>query len=147
MLVDAPRDARVIPSRVDERADAREEEEEIEREVERRLGARLEVAVQEVAAHVPVLRERIRPAQHEKRAVEEVVEVEDVGGRRVEDVALEDLDAHHEGKADHEPRGGFAHKGADAVGEEEETLDVHVRALVVFLNKTGQRPSTLPGRI
>ena len=125
MLADAPRIAGIFPAGIEQGADAGEEEDEVEHQVEQRLGARPHRAVEEVAAHMGVLRQRIGAAQHEQRAVEHVVEVEDPGRRRVEQVALEDLQADHRHQGDDQPGGGLADPGADAVDGVEEAFDRH----------------------
>ena len=69
-----------------------------------------------------VLREGIGAAHHEQRAVEHVIGVKTPGGRRVEDVALEHLDAHRRHQHDDQPGGRLAAPGADAVSQQENTL-------------------------
>ena len=93
MLGDAPGVGGEVVAGVDQRGDAGNEEDDVEHEIERGLRARPHRAVEEVAAHMGVLRQRVGAAQHEQRAVQHVVEIEDPGRRRVQDVALEDLDA------------------------------------------------------
>ena len=93
MLGDPPGIRRVVSTRVDQRGDAGNEEHDVEDEVERGLRARPHRAVEKIAADMGVLRQRVGAAQHEQRAVQHVVEIEDPGGRRVQDVALEDFDA------------------------------------------------------
>ena len=72
-----------------------------------------------------VLRQRVGAAQHEQRPVQHVVEVEDPGGRRVHEVALEDFDAHHGHQRDDQPGRGLADPGADAVDRVQKPLDAH----------------------
>jgi hypothetical protein len=67
----------------------------------------------------------VGPAQHEQRAVQHVVEVEDPGGGSVQDVALEDLDRHHEGEGDDQPGEDLARPVADLVDDVEESLGAH----------------------
>ena len=124
MLGDAPGIAGIVDAGIDQRGDAGKEEDEVEHQVERRLGARPHRAVEEVAAHVGVLRQRIGAAQHEQRAVQHVVEVEDPRRRRVQDVALEDFDADDDISSDDQPGRGLADPGADAVDRVQETFDV-----------------------
>ena len=115
VLADAPGVGGVAVPRVDEPQDARDEEQEVQREVERRLAARLQVDVDEVGAHVTGQRQGVGAAHHEQRAVQHVVEVEDPRGRRVQDVALEDLDGDHEGQGHDQPGEGLARPVADLV--------------------------------
>ena len=97
VLPDAPGFDGVVVPCVDEREDARDEKEEVERQVERRLGSRGEAPVHKVGAHVPTLGQRVGAAHHEERAIKHVVEVENPGRRRVQDVTLEDLHGNHQG--------------------------------------------------
>ena len=108
MLVDAPRIAREIVAGVDQGKDARDEEQEIQRQIERGLGARTHVAVEEIAAHMPVLRKRVRPAHHEQRPVQHAVEIENPGRRRVKHVALEHFDRYDEHQHDDQPGADLA---------------------------------------
>src|SRR6266545_426157 len=122
---DAPGVGRIAVPRVDQPHDSREEKQEIERQIERRLAARLHIYVDEVGAHVRGQSERVGAAHHEERAVEHVVEVEDPGRRRVQDVALEDLDTDDEGQGHDQPGEGFARPVADLVDRMEHTPGVH----------------------
>ena len=125
MLVDRPGLAGEDPTGIDQRGDAGDEEDDVQHEVEPRLRARPHRAVEKVAAHMGVLRQRIGAAQHEQRAVQHVLGVEDPGRRRVQEVALEDLDADHGHQHDDQPGEGLADPGADAVDRIEEALDIH----------------------
>ena len=125
MLGDAPGVAGIVDAGIDQGGDAGKEEDEVEHQVERRLGARAHRAVEEVAAHMGVLRQRVGAAQHEQRAVQHVVEVEDPRRRRVHDVALEDFEADDAHQQDDEPRRGLADPRADAVDRVQETFNCH----------------------
>src|SRR5688572_31649533 len=57
-------------------------------------------SVQEVAAHMRVLRQRVGAGEHERRAVQHVFKVEDPCCGRAEDVALEDFDNNHDHQHD-----------------------------------------------
>ena len=74
MLGDAPGVRGVVAAGIDQRGDAGQEEDDVEHEIERGLGARPHRAVEEVAADMGVLRQRVGAAQHEQRAVQHVVE-------------------------------------------------------------------------
>ena len=115
----------IVVAGIDERGDAGDEKYQIQHEIERGLRARPHRAVEEVAADVGVLRQRVGPAEHEQRAVEHVVEVEDPRRRRVHDVALEDFDAHDGHQRDDQPGRGLADPGADAVDRVQKPLDAH----------------------
>ena len=113
----APRAVRVLPAGEDQREDARKEEEEVEHQLDHRLGARLPQPVDEVGAHVPVLRQRVGARHHEERAVHDVGDVERPGGRGAQRVADEDLVADPEGHQQDQPREGVAEPGRELVGE------------------------------
>ena len=115
MLADAPGDLGEMVAGVEQRRDPGQEEDDVEDEVEGGLRPRPHRAVEEIAAHVGVLRQGVGPGQHEQRAVEHVVGVVDPCRRRVQDVALEDLDAHLGRQHDDEPGRSLAHPGADGV--------------------------------
>src|SRR5438132_561981 len=108
--------------------------------------ARFHRAVEEVAAHVRVLRERIGAGHHEERAVQHVVEVEDPCRGRVEDVALEDLDAHREHQDHDQPGDGLADPGADVVRGDQDALDSHGSELRAGPNGGLRKTSTTRAR-
>ena len=93
VLADAPGQGRVVVAGVQQRRDAGQEEDDVEDEVEAGLRARPHRAVEEIAAYVRVLRQRVGAGEHEQGAVEHVAGVEHPGRRHVEGIALEDLDA------------------------------------------------------
>jgi hypothetical protein len=72
-----------------------------------------------------VLRQRVGAAKHEQRPIQHVVEVEDPRRRHIHDVAFEHFDADGAHQNDHQPRGGLADPGADAVDGVQDTLDAH----------------------
>ena len=118
VLVHHPRQLGVAVAGIDERQHAGEEEQEIEHQVHLGLGARRPGAIEEVAAHVAVARQRIGAGQHEQRAVEHVAGVERPLGRRQEQVAHEHFVAGGEGENEDAPAGGLADPGADLVDDE-----------------------------
>ena len=104
-------------------------------------------AVEKVAADVRVLRQRVGAAHHEQRAVEHVVDVVDERRRRVQDVALEDLDADDEHQSDDQPGRRLSGPGADAIGDVQETLRIHrtVARPIQYPQKTKHHPGRRPG--
>src|SRR5688572_130098 len=74
---------------------------------------------------MPAERERVSAAHHEQRAIKHVVQIEDPGRWRVEDVALEDLYGNHEGRCDDQPRESFARPVTDQIDGMEQALGVH----------------------
>ena len=89
-----------------------------------------------------VLGQRIGPAQHERRAVQHIVGVEDPRRRHVHDVALEDFDANNGHQRDNQPGRSLTNPCADAVDRVQKTLDVHVlRPLSVRVLRRYKAPS------
>src|SRR4030095_7442740 len=115
MLGDTPGVACVVVSGIDQRGDARNEEHQIEHEVEPGLRTGSHGAVEEVAADVRVLRQRIGAGQHEQRAVQHLLRVEDPCRLRVQKIPLEDLNTDYGHQSDNQPGCQFADPGADAV--------------------------------
>ena len=146
MLGDAPGVRGKDVARVDQRGDAGNEEDHVEHEVERGLHARPHRAVEEVAANVGVLRQRVGAAQHEQRAVQHVVEIEDPGRRRIHDVALEDFDADDRHQDDDQPGRGLADPCADAVNRVQERFGRSCIAAAYARSqcKTKHHPVALP---
>src|SRR3954451_3092865 len=127
MLGDPPRVRGKESARVDQCGDAGDEKYDVEHEVEPGLGAGPHRTVEEVAADVSVLRQRIGPAEHEQAAVQHVVEVEYPGRRRIQEIALEDLDADDAHQDDDQPGCRLADPGGDAVNRMQDALDAHGR--------------------
>src|SRR5262245_16379863 len=125
MLPDGPRFRREHVSRVNERRDSGDEEDDVEHQVETSLHPRPHRTVEKIAADVGILRERVGAGQHEQRAVEHVIEVEDPRRRRIQDVALEDLDTDDAHQRDDQPRRSLADPSADTVNRVQDALDVH----------------------
>ena len=115
MFGDPPGIRRVVVAGVDQRGDPRDKKHDIKGEIEPGLHPRPHRAVEKITAHMRVLCQRVGAAQHEQRAVKHVVGVEDPGRRRVQDVALEHLDADQRHQADDQPRRRLADPGADGV--------------------------------
>ena len=84
-----------------------------------------------------VLRQCVGAAEHEQRAVQHVVEIEDPRGRRVQGVALQDLDADDRHQEHDQPGEGFADPGADAVDGVQDRLDVHSGLPQLDVNEAG----------
>ena len=128
MLADPPRERGVVVARIDEGGDAGQEEDDVEDQIEPGLCARPHRAVEKVAAHMGILRQRVGSGEHEQRTVEHVAGVENPRGRHVHDVALEDLDADEHHQADDEPSRSLADPCADCIDPWQKTLDVHACA-------------------
>jgi hypothetical protein len=96
----------------------------------RRVGVREDVvpahgfvaAVQDVAAHVPVLGQRVGARHHEQRAVHHDLHVERPGVGAVHDVAGEHLESDQPGERHDQPGEGLARERRDAVDGEEKLL-------------------------
>jgi hypothetical protein len=125
MLVDEPRLLGEGETRIDQRCDTGNKEDDVEREVEAGLHPRPHRAVKKVAADVRVLRQTIGAAEHEQRAVQHVVGVEDPSRRRVQDIALEHFDADDGHQNDDQPGEGLANPRADAIDRVQKALNVH----------------------
>jgi hypothetical protein len=125
VLANMPGEPGVIPAGIHHGEDTWREEQEVERQVERGLGARLHVAIQEVAANMPVLRQRVGAAHHEQRTVDDVIDVEDPRRRCVQDVALEHFDADNEREDEDQPGKELARPIAELVYTAQEALDCH----------------------
>src|SRR3546814_6499607 len=91
-----------------QRQNAGKEEDEVEHQLHLRLGTRLPQAINEVAAHMAAARQRVGAAHHEERAVHDEGDVKRPGGRRVEQVADDDLVGHGEGHDQDQPGEGLA---------------------------------------
>src|SRR5262245_32415441 len=125
MLADGPRFRRGYISRVNECRDSGDEEDDIEHQIEAGLKSRPHRTIEEVAAHMGVLRQRVSAGEHEQRAVKHVVEVEYPCRGRVQDVALEHLNTDDGHQCHDQPRRGLSDPGADAVDRVQDALDVH----------------------
>jgi hypothetical protein len=123
--MDAPRLAGVVVAGVNEGGDAWDEKNYIKHKVKRSLHARPHRAVEEVAAYVGILRQGVGPPEHEQRAVQHVLGIEDPSRRRVHDVAFEDLDADDRHQGDDQPGRELADPSADAVDHMQKALDSH----------------------
>src|SRR5262249_10294488 len=103
--------------------------------------------VEKIAADMGILRERVSTGQHEQRAVEHVIEVEDPRRRRIQDVAFEDLDTDDAHQRDDQPRRSLADPSADTVNRVQDALAVHplptLSARKIDNNKapSGHRPN------
>ena len=93
--------------------------------IERGLHARPHRAVKEVATDMGILCQRIGPAEHERRAVQHIIEVEDPCRRHVHDVALEDFEADDGHQHDNQPSRSLADPRADFVNDQKKFLDRH----------------------
>ena len=111
---------RVRPACVHERQHRREEEQDVEREVHARLRARLPEAIEHVAAHMTVARQRIGAGHQKQRAVVDITEIEGPGRRRAQNVAHEHLVADAEGQHQDQPGERLADPGAERVDEVQE---------------------------
>ena len=118
VLVHQPRHLGEAEAGVDERQHAGEEEQDVEDQVHLGLRARRPGAIEKVAAHMAVARQRVGARHHEQRAIEHVARVERPFGRRAEDIAREDFVAGGEGEDEDAPAEGLADPGADAVDEQ-----------------------------
>jgi len=81
MLADPPGKRCVIVAGVNERGDAGQEEEDVEDQIKSGLRARPHGTVEEVAAHMGILRQGVCACEHEQRPVEHVAGVEYPGRR------------------------------------------------------------------
>ncbi len=125
-------DVRALPDRpgfggvkvagIGQRDHAGQEEHDVEHEVDRRLGARPEKSVEHVAAHMAVLRQRIRARHHEQRPVHHDHGVHGPGVRRVERVTREHFPGDHQRQPDDHPGERLADPGAHVVDEKQELL-------------------------
>ena len=95
------------------------------------MGARTHRAVEEVAADMRILRQRIGAGEHEQRSIEHVVEIEDPRRRGVKQIALDHLDAHDRHQHKDQPGRGLAKKGADAVDRVQKPLCRHAHFSVM----------------
>ena len=109
----------VVPAGIHEGQHGRQEEDDVEHEIHGRLRARLPEAVEHVAAHMAVARQRVGAGHQEQRAVGDVAEVEGPGGRRAEDIAHEHLVADAERQHQDQPGERLADPGAERVDEEQ----------------------------
>src|SRR5687768_12899675 len=74
---------------------------------------------------MPAERERVSAAHHEQRAIKHVVQIENPGRWRIQDVALEYLYGNHEGRGDDQPRESFARPVTDLIDGMDQALCVH----------------------
>src|SRR4051794_3674888 len=125
MLANEPGIVREVPSGIEQGGDPRKEKDDVERQIQGGLQAWPHRTVKKITADMPVLRERVGAAHHEQGSVEHVGGVENPGRRRVQNVALEDLDADHGGQDDDQPGKCLAAPSANVVDEKKETLDWH----------------------
>ena len=141
VLADHPRLLGVEVAGVGQRDHAGDEEHDVENEVDRRLRSRREKAVQDVAAHVPVLRQRVCAGHHEQRPVEHDHRVEGPRVRRVERVAREHLPAHLERQDDDQERERVTDERADLVDGEQHALhDVSVKGGAAMRPRKAKQP-------
>ena len=122
MLVDRPGFRRIKVAGIGERDHAGKEKQDVERQVDGRLGPRREETVDHVAAHMPVLGERVGAGHHEERAVHHDHDIEGPGARAVERIAREHFPADVHGERHDEPGKRLPHPGADLVDEKQYLL-------------------------
>ena len=140
VLQDRPGVGGIVVAGPAERDHPGQEEHDVERQVEAGLQPRREEAVEDVAANVAVLRERVGARHHEQGPVHHEHGIEGIGVRGVERVAREDFVGDEKGERHDEPGKRLADKRADLVDGEQYFL--HVRILV---QKSATRARTAPG--
>ena len=90
-LADRPRFSGVVVAGPDESHHSGNEEKDVQREVKAGLQPRRKETVEHVAAHMPVLRERVGAGHHEQRSIHPVHHVEGPGVRVIERIARENF--------------------------------------------------------
>ena len=118
-FVDVPGLLGIRDAVIEQRAETRQHENDEEDEIDRGLHPVRPHPIDEVAAHMPVARQRIGAGHHEQRAIHEIADVERPVGRRAQQVAHEHIVAGAERHDDDAPAERLADARAQTVDKKQ----------------------------